>query len=512
MKTNFRKLLSMLVVLATVLSMVPAVLAVETVDVGSSAELIAAMAEGGQIKLTAGFMLTEKVEVPAGVTAVLDLNGQTIESEDSTAYYIYNQGTLTVKDSAGGGKIDMVATVNSGDRATCIQNEGDLTIAGGELISMTAEACAKTNYTIFSKVGNVNITGGTLKAVHSGTANISVYALGLGSAGTATTIRNATISVDSQCNNKSYYAAPIYLTSDAETQVTIESGTFTATMKHSVGASLIRAGSNTSKATLTVEGGNFDIGVGTKGLIVNMSESQVSVTGGTFPVDVSAYLPEGYTQNVDGSVTEGSAEPEEPGNWEVGTSADFCAAMKKGGQIKLTDSFELTAKAEVPAGVTATLDLNGQTITSNNGEEHHLSNEGTLTIVDSVGGGGISVQSAGKAASVIAVNNNGTLTIEDGTFSVASGNRTAYALFSKGKSVTINGGTFAASYTKANGAYQAQTLGLGGTGSTVVINDCTVTADSASERTDTRCATMYVLSGSDVQITVNGGSFTAPVP
>lgn len=64
---------------------------------------------------------------------------------------------------------------------------------------------------------------------------------------------------------------------------------------------------------------------------------------------------------------------------EVGTSAAFIEAMKAGGSIKLTAGFELTAVATVPAGVTVTLDLNGNTINSTKGIGAHIKNAGDLT-------------------------------------------------------------------------------------------------------------------------------------
>ena len=58
MKDNFRKLLSLLLVLAMIVSMVPAVFADgEVVEVSTSATLITALKNGGTVKLTGDIAL-----------------------------------------------------------------------------------------------------------------------------------------------------------------------------------------------------------------------------------------------------------------------------------------------------------------------------------------------------------------------------------------------------------------------------------------------------------------------
>ena len=726
-------------------------------EVSTSADFVAAMANGGNIRLTGSFTLEAVAEVPEGKTVTLDLNGKTITSENGRSNYIHNLGTLTIKDSVGVGKITAMgksSVSGTNSRTTCIMNDGDLTIVGGEISSKSESLM---NYAIYSQTGNVTITGGTIAAQQNNSTNV-VYALGLGGSGTVE-ISNATVQATSASNSTSARAAIVYLISNATPEIIIQSGDFAAAMGASstTGASLIREkGTGNEGASLTINGGTFDIAVGTKGLIDSMTGT-ATITGGTFTTDVSAYLPEGYIQNEEGAVIEGvttsqlvaklisyytnyqdaaaadiyrvlaqlkQLDPALGASWEkimkfwseanaegfvnVGTvpqglpndnslcivilgyalnddgtmqdelvdrlqtglaianaypnayvcvtgggtaannpdvteaglmaqwlkenglsedrliiedkagstvanakntydvlvanyqsvdnivmvtsdyhivrgsllyytkfvleaqatggkqigiiancgydtsknyesvaaqakslcslvgitysnlptveltgqirevksSADFCTAMNAGGYIKLTGSFTLEAKATIPAGVTVILDLNGKTITSNDGSANYIHNQGALTITDSssaVGGITADQNSNSSTANVQCINNDGVLTVEKGNFTASSVGGTAYAIFSKGSSVTITGGNFTANYNNKSGDYQAQTLGCGGTNATVTVGgDVKVTAESISEKTSSRCATVYTMSSSDnLQVTINGGTFTS---
>jgi len=70
----------------------------------------------------------ESITIPAGKEITLDLNGHTLTSPGNTV--ITNNGTLTVKDSAGTGKIEKIA--QEGDTFG-ITNNGTLTFTGGSI-------------------------------------------------------------------------------------------------------------------------------------------------------------------------------------------------------------------------------------------------------------------------------------------------------------------------------------------------------------------------------------------
>ena len=96
-------------------------------------------------------------------------------------------------------------------------------------------------------------------------------------------------------------------------------------------------------------------------------------------------------------------------------------AVQTAGTVKLLEN--VTESVTIPAGATITLDLNGKTLVNSavaqdntvpDGERKHtITNNGTLTIEDSVGGGVVDNVSHGRAA----IYNNGTIAeIKGGKF------------------------------------------------------------------------------------------------
>ena len=102
----------------------------------------------------------------------------------------------------------------------------------------------------------------------------------------------------------------------------------------------------------------------------------------------------------------------------VHSEAQLAEALQNGGKIKVGSDIEATKTLTVPAGITATVYLNGKTLTGTTGRDadnnrvHVVKNEGTLTIV------GGTVTSAGTNGGS-AVINYGEMTIEDATLNGA---------------------------------------------------------------------------------------------
>ena len=114
---KLRRLLSMILALVMILSMVPMVSAADDVtEVGNSADFVAAMANGGNIKLTGDIALGAVAAIPADKTVVLDLNGKTISSSN-VANRIENAGTLTIVDSRDGDKDGEIIVTPESDTA-----------------------------------------------------------------------------------------------------------------------------------------------------------------------------------------------------------------------------------------------------------------------------------------------------------------------------------------------------------------------------------------------------------
>ena len=104
-------------------------------------------------------------------------------------------------------------------------------------------------------------------------------------------------------------------------------------------------------------------------------------------------------------------------------------AVQTAGTVKLLEN--VTESVTIPAGATITLDLNGKTLVNSavaqdntvpDGERKHtITNNGTLTIEDSVGGGVVDNVSHGRAA----IYNNGTIAeIKGGKFTRSVDNST----------------------------------------------------------------------------------------
>lgn len=212
--------------------------------------------------------------------------------------------------------------------------------------------------------------------------------------------------------------------------MTIESGTFTATAAEyscnpngngttTEGAALAIAQHTTKKdISVTVNGGTFK---GIKAL--NESNPQnndpapqvdLKVVGGTFNGDVS------ITDNGNTSITGGTFS---------GLSAlDYLAS---GANVTVKLAADTTKDVTIPAGATVTLDLNGHKIVNSataqdknvaeDSRKHTITNNGTLTILDSVGGGVVDNVSHGRAA----LYNAGTIVeIKGGKFTRSVDNST----------------------------------------------------------------------------------------
>ena len=109
---------------------------------------------------------------------------------------------------------------------------------------------------------------------------------------------------------------------------------------------------------------------------------------------------------------------------EIGTAADLKAALQAGENVKLGADIDLgDEQIKIPAGADVTIDLNGHDITqqkTQTGAYAMIENEGTLTIMDSVGTGVISYEditpyTADPGWASNTIRNEGVLNIKGGT-------------------------------------------------------------------------------------------------
>ena len=206
-------------------------------------------------------------------------------------------------------------------------------------------------------------------------------------------------------------------------------------------------------------------------LVRDFSVKNVSVSGGTFNHEVPQnYCAPGFVPKTNDDSTYG-VEIKEDMVAEVldaqgktvgayGKLADAINAASNGDTVKLLS--DVTENVTIPAGKTITLDLNGKKLVNSEtaqndmvadaNRKHTITNNGTLTIEDGVGGGIVDNVSHGRAA----IYNAGTITeIKGGKFtrsvdkstdaSSAKGN--SWYVIYNGENATINkisGGEFLA--------------------------------------------------------------------
>lgn len=183
---------------------------------------------------------------------------------------------------------------------------------------------------------------------------------------------------------------------------------------------------------LNIEDGTFN-----GRFIVSNTPANISITGGKFSSDVSAYVAEGYVQNENGTVeqlgeTNAVAKIDDT---YYKTLADAVAAAQSGATVKLLAN--INGQTVIPADKNIVLDLNGKTMTHTGTT---LYNSGTLVVKDS------SADKSGKIVSTgnvgIGVNHNSTTTIEYANIQAQEG--AVITGYATGATITIEDGVFTA--------------------------------------------------------------------
>ena len=133
-------------------------------DATALADAITAAQDGDTIKLTAP--ITASITIPKGKNITLDLNGQTLTGAgEKGVAAITNNGTLTIKDSIGNGKISRNSV--QGNTHYVIDNQGTLTIESGE-VSIKSPVAMPKGASLIRNAGNgkeaatLTITGGKI--------------------------------------------------------------------------------------------------------------------------------------------------------------------------------------------------------------------------------------------------------------------------------------------------------------------------------------------------------------
>lgn len=425
-----RKLLSVLLTLCLAFSLLPTAALADGEGTPAPAEVPAAVgtalpaAVDGVITLgNDSYVMSEDttafVNVPAGVTATLDLGGKTLTNKaDEHTIIVENGATLTI---TGNGIVD---NVSHGKAA--IYNEGEVTLNGGTF----ERSAEKGTYSPYGNGGNSWYT-----IANYGTMEINTGVTVKNAGGYSSMIRNGG-DVTADCNltikGGNFTGGVNTVKNDSFGVLTINGGNFSNTAQYVImnwNKAEITAGTfqtlDTASAVLftsayggdantvgklTISGGEFKHASDTQEMIVDHYDASNSgtaaVTGGKFDADISKYIPTDYVQSADGTVEklgETNAVAKVGGTYYK-TLADAVAAADNNTVTLLKD---VTADITIPAGKTMTLDLNGKTLTNVN--DHTILNNGNLTIT---GTGKVDNISHAKGA----LYNKGTVVVNGGTF------------------------------------------------------------------------------------------------
>ena len=364
----------------------------------------------------AGLFIDKNGAYNSGVSATV--YGKLISQPDADGYLgsaLYVNGSIVIT-GANAPKILL-------DGATLLAPNGGngMYLAGyadTTIVDSTIEATVEGNTGIEIRAGKLNITNSTVKG---GTGEFNEEPNGNGS-----TIFNAALAVAQH-------------TSKLPLEVTVNSGTFTGTAALYQRNIQDNDGEAVAKVKLDIVGGDF------VGQVYSENKSGF-ITGGTFTEQpAEEYCADGYAPvaNDEGGYGVVSEYLASIGDQKYKTLDALVEAANAMGEtpftIKFLKSFELPVAYAIQSTQNITFDLNGQTITvakeTADRSYYAINNYGTVTIEDS---------SAAQTGTVIA---RGVRNLDDGKMTINSGtiiscDENGGACVRNEADLTINGGTF----------------------------------------------------------------------
>ncbi len=380
-----RKLLSILLTLCLAFSLLPTAALADGEGTPAPAEVPAAVgtalpaAVDGVITLgNDSYVMSEDttafVNVPAGVTATLDLGGKTLTNKaDEHTIIVENGATLTI---TGNGIVD---NVSHGKGA--IVNSGEVTLNGGTF-KRSAENGTYSPYVnggnswyTIANYGTMEINtgvtvenaGGYSSMIRNGgeaTADCNLTIRGGNFTGGINTVKNDLFGVLTINGGNFSNTAQYVIMNWNKAEIT--AGTFQTLDTASAVLFTSAFGSNANYVgELTISGGEFKHASDTQEMIVDhydeSNKGNAVVTGGKFDADISAYVPDGYIQNENGAVEtlgETNAVAKVGGTYYK-TLAEAINAASNGATITLLK--DVTEKVSISRNLV--LDLNGKTLT-----------------------------------------------------------------------------------------------------------------------------------------------------
>ena len=368
------------------------------------------------------------IKVVAGKNIVFNLNGKTYTVDKPT---VGSSGTETngfqlLKDSKvtfKNGTLDSATGADSlPNGGILIQNYCDLTL---ENVTLDTSANSNISYVISNNFGSLTAKGNTVIKAADGKVAFDLW-YGMNSNG-------------------------LYDDGVSVTFGTDFTGSVTGKIEYGAHSRVPSNSNWKDKARLTIANGNFDTTFvdSNNNDGVAPEDFNITIIGGTFSSDVSAYVPNGYIQNENGAVeTLGETNAvAKVGDTYYKTLAGAVTAAKNGETVTLLKNAETTVELSF-TNKAITLDLNGKTVSGTFTDNFSVIEAGenaSLTVQDT------SVAGTGKIASNkygISARDGGALIVKRGTieseYAPLSGNNTAGDM-----NFTVNGGTLTAKHGPA---------------------------------------------------------------
>ena len=368
------------------------------------------------------------IKVVAGKNIVFNLNGKTYTVDKPT---VGSSGTETngfqlLKDSKvtfKNGTLDSATGADSlPNGGILIQNYCDLTL---ENVTLDTSANSNISYVISNNFGSLTAKGNTVIKAADGKVAFDLW-YGMNSNG-------------------------LYDDGVSVTFGTDFTGSVTGKIEYGAHSRVPSNSNWKDKARLTIANGNFDTTFvdSNNNDGVAPEDFNITIIGGTFSSDVSAYVPNGYIQNENGAVeTLGETNAvAKVGDTYYKTLAEAVAAAKNNETVTLLKNAETTVELSF-TNKAITLDLNGKTVSGTFTDNFSVIEAGenaSLTVQDT------SVAGTGKIASNkygISARDGGALIVKRGTieseYAPLSGNNTAGDM-----NFTVNGGTLTAKHGPA---------------------------------------------------------------
>ena len=301
------------------------------------------------------------IKVVAGKNIVFNLNGKTYTVDKPT---VGSSGTETngfqlLKDSKvtfKNGTLDSATGADSlPNGGILIQNYCDLTL---ENVTLDTSANSNISYVISNNFGSLTAKGNTVIKAADGKVAFDLW-YGMNSNG-------------------------LYDDGVSVTFGTDFTGSVTGKIEYGAHS---RGPSNSNwkdKARLTIANGNFDTTFvdSNNNDGVAPEDFNITIIGGTFSSDVSAYVPNGYIQNENGAVeTLGETNAvAKVGDTYYKTLAGAVTAAKNGETVTLLKNAEMTETIRITDGKKITLALDGHDVVIKTTGKFFLVRNGELTV------------------------------------------------------------------------------------------------------------------------------------